>query len=221
MTASTALGLGRVTLTLVVLVVLVAGLALLVAVTTEPSTGSAPLSRLARVRVRAVRLLLAAAVVQVGTAALAPGWAPARAFALVLTAVLVGLFLVGNARLPGVPLMALGLLLNLAVISANGAMPVSVPAAAAAGLSRDDLRLHRDAMRERVSTDTRLRLLADVVPVALPRWPQVVSAGDVLVASGVGLLLLTAGGRRRQRPRRVPRSTVWDRDSTTIGSYAP
>ena len=208
------------TLTVVVLVLLVAGLSLLVAVTTEPSTGSAPLSRLARVRVRAVRLLVAAAVVQVATAMLAPGWAQGRVLALVLTTVLVELFLIGNARLPGVPLMALGLLLNLAVVSANAAMPVSVTAAARAGLARSDLRLERDAMREPVGPETRLRLLADVVPVALPRWPQVVSAGDVLVASGVGLLLLTAGGRRRQRPRRVARSTVWDSESTTIGSYS-
>lgn len=195
---------------------LVAVGALLVALVTGPA-------RLAGVRVRAVRLLVAAAVIQVGTSWLAPpsGWT--RATALVLTTVLVGLFLGGNVRLPGVPLMALGLLLNVVVVTLNAAMPVSVEAAARAGLGPADLRLATDAMREPVTSSTRLSMLGDVVPVALPRWPQVVSAGDVLVAAGVGLLLLTAGPRRparAQTPRRVVRSTVLESESTTVGSYS-
>ena len=196
-----------------VLVLVVAVAALAVSV----STGG---SRLARVRVRAVRLLVAAAIVQLGTSALVPGSGVARGTALVLTTLLVGLFLVGNARLPGVPLVALGLLLNVVVVGANAAMPVSVDAAARAGISRADLGLARDAMRTPSGPDTRLAFLGDVVPVALPRWPQVVSPGDVLVAAGVGLLLLTAGVRRPQAPRRAVRSTVCDSDSTTLGSYS-
>ena len=194
-----------------VLVVAVAALAVSVA------TGG---SRLTQVRVRAVRLLVAAAIVQLGTSALVPGSGIARGTALVLTTVLVGLFLLGNARLPGVPLVALGLLLNVVVIGANAAMPVSVDAAARAGISRAELGLARDAMRTPTGPDTRLAYLGDVVPVALPRWPQVVSPGDVLVAAGVGLLLLTAGVRRPQTPSRAVRSTVLDSDSTTVGSYS-
>lgn len=181
-------------------------------------------ARLARVRVRAVRLLVAAAVIQLATSTLTPSSGIARGTALVLTTLLVGLFLVGNVRLTGVPLMALGLLLNVVVLSANAAMPVSVGAAARAGLSRPQLHLDTDAMREPTGPGTRLAPLGDVVPVALPRWPQVVSAGDVLVAAGVGLLLVTAGPRpvrrRGQTPRRTVRSTVLDRDSTTVGSYS-
>lgn len=194
-----------------VLVVAVAALAVTVV------TGG---SRLARVRVRAVRLLAAAAVVQVGTSAMAPGSGPARGTALVLTTVLVGLFLVGNARLPGVPLVALGLLLNVVVFGLNAAMPVSVHAAARAGIARSELRLAEDAMREPTGPGTRLAVLGDVVPVALPHRPQVVSAGDVLVSAGIGLLLLTAGARRRQTPRRAARSTVFASESTTVGSYS-
>jgi hypothetical protein len=138
----------------------------------------------------------------------------------VLTTLLVGLFLAGNARLPGVPLVALGLLLNVVVVGANAAMPVSVSAASRAGISRADLHLARDAMREPTGPDTRLRALGDVVPVALPRRPQVVSPGDVLVAAGIGLLLVMAGPRRAQTPRRAARSTVLDSDSTTVGSYS-
>ena len=194
-----------------VLVVAVAALAVSVA------TGW---TRLARVRIRAVRLLVAAAVVQLGTSALVPGSGFARVTALVLTTVLVGLFLVGNARQPGVPLVALGLLLNVVVVGANAAMPVSVDAAARAGMSRAELGLARDAMREPSGATTRLGALGDVVPVALPRWPQVVSPGDVLVAAGVGLLLLTAGPRRAQTARRAVRSTVLDNELTTSGSYS-
>jgi len=197
----------------VVLVLVVAVVALAVAV----ATGGA---RLARVRIRAVRLLAAAAVVQVGTSVLVPGSGITRAIALVLTTVLVGLFLAGNARLPGVPLVALGLLLNVVVVGLNAAMPVSVSAAARAGIERSDLHLARDAMREPTGSSTRFAVLGDVVPVAMPARPQVVSPGDVLVAAGVGLLLLTGGARRRQTPRRAVRSTVLERDSTTIGSYS-
>jgi hypothetical protein len=194
----------------VVLVLLVAVGALAVALVTR-GTG------LARVRLRAVRLLVAAAVVQLAASALAPGSGLARGFALVLTTLLVGLFVVGNRRVAGTPLIGLGLLLNVLVVGANAAMPVSVDAAVRAGLSRSDLQLDSDALREPVTPATRLAWLGDVVPVALPWRPQVVSAGDVLVAAGVGLLLVAARG---QTPRRAARSTVFESDSTTVVSYS-
>lgn len=194
-----------------VLVLLVAALALVAAAL----IGGA---RLARVRLRAIRLLVAAAVVQLATSMLAPESGAARVTALVLTTVLVGLFVYGNRDLGGAPLIGAGLLLNVVVIAANGAMPVSVPAAADAGLSRAELGLSRDAMREPVDDGTRLGLLGDVVPVTLPWRPQVVSPGDVLVAAGVGLLLVSAGAP--QTPRRAARSTVSASESTTFGSYS-
>ena len=195
----------------VVLVVMVAVLALLAA----PLTGG---SRLAHVRLRAVRLLAAAAVVQLATSALAPGSAAVRVLALVLTSVLVGLFVLGNRRVAGMPLIGLGLLLNLVVVAANGAMPVSEGAAARAGISPAELALAGDAMREPLTQDTLLGRLADVIPVAAPWWPQVVSPGDALVAAGVGLLLVSARGR--QTATRAKRSTVLASESTTIGSYS-
>ena len=207
-----------------VLVLLVAVGALGVALVTR-GTG------LGRVHLRAVRLLVAAAVVQLLTSTLAPGSAVARGVALVLTTLLVGLFVVGNRRVAGTPLIGLGLLLNVVVVGANAAMPVSVDAAVRAGLTRGQLHLERDAMREEVRPGTRLPWLGDVVPVALPWRPQVVSPGDVLVAAGVGLLLVTARSRSRpgspagrsataQTPSREARSTVEDRHSTTMGSYS-
>ena len=195
----------------VVLVVMVAALAALAAVLTGGS-------RLAQVRLRAVRLLALAAVVQVGTSALAPGSAAVRVLALVLTSLLVGLFLVGNRTVAGTPLVGLGLLLNLVVVATNGAMPVSVDAAARAGIPPAELALGGDAMREPLTDSTVLGRLGDVIPVAAPWWPQVVSPGDVLVAAGVGLLLVSARGP--QTATRANRSTVLASESTTIGSYS-
>lgn len=191
-----------------VLVLLVAGGALAVALVTRGT-------ELARVRLRAVRLLVAAAVVQLLVALLAPGSALARAAALLLTALLAGLFLLGNRRLAGTPLIGLGLLLNVLVVAGNGAMPVSLSAAERAGMTSADLALAQDGLHEPADASTRLRWLGDVVPLALPWRPQVVSPGDVLVAAGVGLLLVSA-----QTPRRARRSTVLDRHSTTVGSYS-
>jgi hypothetical protein len=195
----------------VVLVLVVAALALSATVV----TGGAGLGQ---VRLRAVRLLAAAAVVQLATSALAPGSAVARAVALVLTTLLVGLFVYGNWRVAGTPLIGLGLLLNVVVVTANGGMPVSLEAASRAGLTTAQLALDEDAMREPVEASTRVRWLGDVVPVALPWRPQVVSPGDVLVAAGVGLLLVAARGR--QTPSRARRSTDLASESTTVGSYS-
>ena len=50
---------------------------------------------------------------------------------------------------------------------------------------------------------TLLADLGDTIPVALPMQPQVVSPGDVLVAAGVALLLVTGGARRRPGSRRA------------------
>jgi hypothetical protein len=185
---------------------------------------------LAQVRLRAVRLLVAAAVVQVGTSTLAPGSGVARSTALVLTTVLVGLFVYGNWRVAGTPLIVIGLLLNVVVVTLNGAMPVSVGAAERAGLTRGDLGLAQDAMREPQTGSTLLGWLGDVVPVALPWWPQVVSPGDVLVAAGVGLLLVSARGDQRRRrvvpveeaqiARRANRPDALASESTTTGSYS-
>lgn len=193
-----------------VLVLLVAVLALAATLVTGGG--------LAHVRLRAVRLLVAAAAVQLGTSALAPGSGVARVSALVLTTLLVGLFVYGNWRVAGTPLIGAGLLLNVVVVAANAAMPVSYDAAARAGLTRAELGLSADAIREPQGPRTLLPWLGDVIPVALPWHPQVVSPGDVLVASGVGLLLVSARGR--QTPSRAVRSTILDSESTTVGSYS-
>ena len=101
-----------------------------------------------------------------------------------------------NRRVEGVPLMAAGLLLNAVVVGANGAMPVSLYAEARAGVSTGALIDGRDPRHELAGPDTRLRPLGDVIPVPLPWRPETISAGDILVIAGAGLLIL-AGMHRR------------------------
>ena len=58
--------------------------------------------------------------------------------------------------------------------------------------------------RHAVSDDgTRLPLLGDVVPVLLPLRPEVVSPGDVLIASGLAQLVVV-GMVAGRAPSRVP-----------------
>ncbi|MGZ4631629.1 MAG: DUF5317 domain-containing protein [Actinomycetes bacterium] len=183
--------------------------------------------RLGRLRVRAVRLLAVAALLQLGAAVLAPDSVTTRSITLLLSAVLVGLFLWGNWHLAGIPLVTVGLLLNGVVVGLNLAMPVSLQAAARAGLHTDDLRLVGDPLHEPAGRGTRLAVLGDTIPVALPWRPQVVSPGDVLVAAGIGLLLVSGAPRTRRSGRgarvgqkRPARPTVLASESTTRGSYS-
>lgn len=149
--------------------------------------------RLGTLELRGGALVAAALAVQVA-GSLAGG--ALHAAGLVASAGLVSAFLLRNRGLAGVGLVALGLLGNAAVVAANGAMPVSERAAARVGAPVGAALDGSDPRHERETGDTRLRLLGDVVPVALPVLPQVVSPGDVLVAAGLGrLVVLGMGGR--------------------------
>lgn len=117
---------------------------------------------------------------------------------LVLSAALVGLFLVLNRGVRGTGLVALGLLSNALVVGLNGAMPVSADASGRAGISTQDLLSGADPRHELAGRDTSLEPLADVIPVLLPRHPEVVSAGDVLVAAGLAQLVVVGMTRRRR-----------------------
>ena len=164
--------------------------------------------RLGALDLRRRRLLLAALGVQaLGTVV----GGPAYAIGLAGSAALVTAFLVVNRGVRGTGLVALGLGANALVVALNGAMPVSTDAAARAGVALDDVAAGVDSRHAVADDTTRVPLLGDVVPVLLPLRPEVVSPGDVLVASGLAQLVVVGmvAGRppavRERRPSAVQR----------------
>lgn len=155
--------------------------------------------RLAELPLRAPWLFLSAVALQV--VAFPVGvlpWRTHEAVASVLWVASYGLLLAAailNRRLTGVPIVALGMLLNLAAILANrGTMPVRVEAMHDAG---------RVAARQANSTalaDPALPWLVD--RWAAPHWiplANVFSVGDVVIAVGAVVIVLAGMGVQPQR----------------------
>lgn len=109
-------------------------------------------------------------------------------------------FLAANVHLQGTFVIGTGVALNLAVIVANGAMPVEPAAAVEARIvSRDEVAdVTWRGPRRMARSGDRLRFLDDRIPVTALR--QTVSAGDVVL--GVGLL--DFGFHLVRRVRRQP-----------------
>lgn len=110
--------------------------------------------------------------------------AAGRLVVVVATSAGVAVFLFLNRHLPGTVLAGAGLLLNVVVIAANGAMPVSVEAARVAGITEA---LDAGVQHEPMNDDSRLPLLADIIPI--PDSKLVISVGDVVLAAGMGVLV--------------------------------
>jgi len=93
-----------------------------------------------------------------------------------------------NARLPGVPLFALGLLLNLLVVLVNFGMPVPAGTLERAGITLEQPAPDRPDAKHVVERDgTRLRLLGDRLAVRPLR--TVTAYGTVIELAGLFLLL--------------------------------
>lgn len=121
--------------------------------------------------------------------------------ALIMLASFMGAVLLWvNHGLPGVRLVTIGLLLNIAVMVANGGrMPVSEEAAIKSGQGEHLPQLvANQSSRHLLLTDrTRLAFLGDVIPVPKPYpYPRVISVGDILIAIGV-VQLITSGMKAR------------------------
>jgi uncharacterized protein DUF5317 len=181
---------------------------LLVALAVAPLLGGR-WSRLGDLRIRKPVVFYLAFALQVVAFPFSrlPWSTPDRA-AVVLWLVSYGLLAVGaacNLRLPGVRLVAVGMLSNLAAILANGGhMPALPSALRAAGLhfeqSRNSTRL----------ASPHLAWLVD--RWATPHWVplgNVYSVGDVLISAGAVVFAFAATGalawlRLTPRPRRSP-----------------
>jgi Family of unknown function (DUF5317) len=161
----------------------VLGIAALVVVAALLRGGS--LESLAATQVRWLWLVWAALIVQLGLLLIEPSWLTDEGalWVLLATNLAIVIFMLLNRKLPGMALAAAGLLLNVMVISANGAMPVSERVLDSGEVSESDLD-SAGLKHERMTEETTLPWLGDVIVIPVVR--EVWSAGDVVLAAGIG-----------------------------------
>jgi hypothetical protein len=111
-------------------------------------------------------------------------------------------FALANVHLVGMALVAIGIMLNAAVIACNGGMPVHRGAIVAAGIVEEGRvdSVHTDDKHHLQRPTDRLTALADTIPVRPLR--EVVSFGDVVLAVGVADVLAHLLRRPSPRARR-------------------
>ncbi|MDQ3964447.1 MAG: DUF5317 domain-containing protein [Actinomycetota bacterium] len=145
------------------------------------------LRRLADTSFRHVWLLVTGAIISLAAAFWNPPWLGDVGALAVTIVVLVCavVFLLANRDLPGIGIAGVGLAINTVVVLVNGAMPVSADAARIANArgSLSDPGLKHEVM----GPETNLAWLADRIP--LPGARIVLSAGDVVLAAGIGRLV--------------------------------
>lgn len=121
--------------------------------------------------------------------------------ALIASYVLLLAFLTVNRWIPGAPVMAAGLLLNLLVVGVNGGMPVSAAAVERAGGSVAVLEQGGSLKHHLATEDDLLRFLGDVIPIPRP-VAVALSIGDVLLYGGIAWFVIQVmRGRSRENPR--------------------
>lgn len=124
---------------------------------------------------------LSASLISVGTQAL-----------YVLSMALLTIWVAANWRIPGMALMAAGLLMNLAAIVANGGhMPVSPASARYAGTFAQYSAQGVPVANNSIATDSQVHLwlLTDIIP--LPKeipFANVFSIGDIVLTVGAAVL---------------------------------
>jgi hypothetical protein len=106
------------------------------------------------------------------------------AIVLIASYLLLLLVIVLNRRIPAAPVMALGLMLNLAVVGANAGMPVSADAIQAAGGSVTTASGVESAKHHVMTEDDVLTVLGDTIPIP-PPIAAVLSIGDLFLYGGV------------------------------------
>lgn len=148
------------------------------------------LANLGSVSLRAPALVVVSLAAQLGSGLLDPGLG--RTAALVGSQLALLAFAGANRVLPGVGLVALGTLLNGAVVAVNGAMPVDRRALLAVARQPYEI---GDGPHRLLEPGDPLPWLADVI--ALPVLRTIVSVGDVVLAAGIGILVLSLMRRHR------------------------
>jgi hypothetical protein len=155
------------------------------------------LERLASTRFRFLLLLWAGFAIQIGAQIWSPDWLTEtwELTVLLVSNALVAAFFISNFRLPGIVLAGMGLVLNVLVIGFNGAMPVAADASESAGIKRS---LEQAGLKhELLDSNTALPWLGDVLPI--PIFREVLSVGDILLASGIAYLIYARMTQSRGR----------------------
>jgi peptidoglycan/LPS O-acetylase OafA/YrhL len=92
-----------------------------------------------------------------------------------------------NRDRPGLWLAGLGVLMNFVVIALNGGMPVLAEAAeVASGFAPGAPEIAEGFKHVILNETSRLVFLADVIPIRIASYGQVLSLGDVFLAVGLG-----------------------------------
>ncbi len=170
---------------------------------------------LAELKLRAVWLVFAAVAAQIVDGGLPAVRRAGTVGQLLLLAsyLAVGAFLAWNLRgrrgalRAGFGLAAIGWLANMIVIAANGAMPVSVGALSQLHVRPADLASGGPFGKHLVGHGASLGFLGD--DIALPALRAAISAGDIVMMSGIVIAVAAAmtSGRRRERAGPVEEAT--------------
>ena len=142
------------------------------------------LTNLASTTFEWVGVLAAALVLQIAADLFGPGDISSTGL-LAVTYLAVAAFVLRNRVLPGILIAVAGLAMNILVISLNGAMPVSPWAAGIAGAESFDEEM--GIKHELAGPQTSLGFLGDVIPI--PETGRVISAGDIVLAAGIAVLV--------------------------------
>ena len=165
-------------------------------------------SRLGSLRIRAVWVFYVAIALQlIAFPVKVLPWHTSDRIGVVLWLISYGIFALGiaaNFRMPGIPLIAAGLVSNLLAITTNGGHMPALPSALRAAGMHFAVGHSRNSA---VLPSPNLVWLVDrwAAPSWIP-WANVFSVGDVLIAAGGLLFALGATGVLRRRTlRRQPR----------------
>jgi hypothetical protein len=126
-------------------------------------------------------------LLQVGADLLPPG-ATSWGVPLILSSYvpLLALVILNRDR-SGLWLAGLGILMNFTVIAINGGMPVLAEAArVASGFAPGEPELLQSYKHVVLDQSSRLVFMADVIPLRVANYGQVISLGDVFLAVGLG-----------------------------------
>lgn len=127
-------------------------------------------------------------------------WAvPARLSVLVVGSFLLVVSALLNVHLKGAVVSGIGISLNLAAVVANGHVPIRYEALVAAGEVGPEISEERvvlSGLWQLEGTDTNLRQLGDIVPLAA--LEDVVSFGDLILIAGLTVLTMNLVRDRRR-----------------------